>query len=168
MSWICCILRATNITTRAASNKSTLTSFACAAARSRNFLHNSDRIEFGVRDSYQLTFSAEQQDIQRLLGQFGSLAAPAGESSGAGNLIKLRSLVEVARALQNSLSTSEVLTAVVDAALTVTGCERGFLLLQKGEALEVFVARDQDGLALASDDLRVPTSVIQRALNSRR
>jgi len=66
---------------------------------SRHVLHNSDRIEFGVRDSYQLTFSAEQQDIQRLLGQFGSVVASAGEASGAGNLIKLRSLVEVARAV---------------------------------------------------------------------
>ena len=45
---------------------------------SRHVLHNSDRIEFGVRDSYQLTFSAEQQDIQRLLGQFGSVRDPCG------------------------------------------------------------------------------------------
>ena len=48
------------------------------------------------------------------------------------NLTKLRSLVEVARALQNSLSTQEVLTAVVDAALAVTGCERGFLHASQG------------------------------------
>ena len=49
---------------------------------SRHVLHNSDRIEFGVRDSYQLTFSAEQQDIQRLLGQFGSVAAPRAKRPG--------------------------------------------------------------------------------------
>jgi len=76
--------------------------------------------------------------------------------------------MEVARALQNSLSTNEVLTAVVDAALAVTGCERGFLLLRKDPELEVAVARDQDGKALEADDLRVPTSVIRRALHSRR
>ena len=64
---------------------------------------------------------------------------------GANNLAKLRSLVEVARALQNSLSTQEVLTAVVDAALAVTGCERGFLLLRNGAELDVSVARDHDG-----------------------
>jgi sigma-B regulation protein RsbU (phosphoserine phosphatase) len=74
----------------------------------------------------------------------------------------------VARALQNSLSTQEVLTAVVDAALAVTGCERGFLLLRKGDSLEVSVSRDLAGQALDASDLRVPTSVIQRALNSRR
>ncbi len=139
---------------------------------SRHVLHNSDRIEFGVRDSYQLTFSAEQQDIQRLLGQFGSVAIPAGEPSGAANLIKLRSLVEVARALQNSLSTSEVLTAVVDAALAVTGCERGFLLLRpegdKDADLDVSVARDNIGRELQPEELRVPRHLIRQALASRR
>src|SRR5271165_2025230 len=76
--------------------------------------------------------------------------------------------MEVARALQNSLSTQEVLTAVVDAALAVTGCERGFLLLRKVSDLEVAVARDKAGQPLPAEELRVPTSVIQRALHSRR
>src|SRR5262249_50260324 len=78
------------------------------------------------------------------------------------------SLMEVARALQNSLSTQEVLTTVVDAALSVTRCERGFLLLRKGGELEVAVARDAQGKQLPAEDLRVPTSVIQRALRTRR
>ena len=93
----------------------------------RHVLRNSDRIEFGVSDSYQLTFSAEKQDFQRLLGKWGATQPAAGDSGGTSDLVKLRSLVEVARALQNSLSTKEVLTAVVDAALAVTSCERGFL-----------------------------------------
>ena len=76
--------------------------------------------------------------------------------------------MEVARALQNSLSTGEVLTAVVDAALAVTGCERGFLMLRKDEGLEISVARDREGRALEEHDLRVPRAVIQRALHSRR
>ncbi len=62
--------------------------------------------------------------------------------------------MEVARALQNSLSTNEVLTAVVDAALAVTGCERGFLLLRpegdKDADLDVSVARDNAGRELAA------------------
>ncbi len=126
----------------------------------RHVLQNSDRIEFGVRDSYQLTFSVEKQDIQRLLEQFGSSSRSVVEDHGADNLVKLRSLVEVARALQNSLSTKEVLTAVVDAALAVTGCERGFLLLRpegdKNADLDVAVARDSAGGELEADELRVP------------
>ena len=138
----------------------------------RHALHNSDRIEFGVRDSYQLTFSAEKHDIQRLLGQLGALPSRTADATGAGDLIKLRSLVEVARALQNSLSTTEVLTAVVDAALAVTSCERGFLFLRpegdKNADLEVSVARDNTGRELQADELRVPRHLIRKALSSRR
>lgn len=136
----------------------------------RHVLRNSDRIEFGVRDSFQLTFAFDQGEINRILGQLGEASASGSHSNALApnNLAKLRSLVEVARALQNSLSTNEVLTAVVDAALAVTGCERGFLLLRKAGDLEVSVARDNAGKGLEADDLRVPTSVIQRALQSRR
>src|ERR1700722_12398276 len=136
----------------------------------RHVLRNSDRIDFGVRDSFQITFALDHGEINRILGKLGEEVGSGSHSSalGANNLAKLRSLVEVARALQNSLSTQEVLTAVVDAALAVTGCERGFLLLRKDAELEVSVARDNGGKALEAGDLRVPRSVIRRALHSRR
>jgi len=133
---------------------------------SRRVLRNSDRIDLGVRESYQLVFTLERAEINRLLGKFSS-AANSGETASR-NLANLRSLMEVARALQNSLSTEEVLIAVVDAALAVTRCERGFLLLRKLQDLEVAVARDGAGQHLDASDLRVPTSVIRRALQSRR
>jgi len=133
---------------------------------SRRVLRNSDRIDFGVRESYQLTFTLEQGEINRLLEKISSAAQPGDAAQK--NLANLRSLMEVARALQNSLSTEEVLTAVVDAALSVTACERGFLLLRKGQDLEVSVARDGGGRKLDAGDLRVPTSVIRSALQSRR
>jgi serine phosphatase RsbU (regulator of sigma subunit) len=132
----------------------------------RHILRSSDRIDLGVPESYQLTFTLEAGEINRILDQIASGSRVGG--MGDNNLAKLRSLVEVARALQNSLSTHEVLTAVVDAALAVTGCERGFLLLRKGDSLDVSVARDLEGHALDAGDLRVPTAVIQRALNTRR
>jgi sigma-B regulation protein RsbU (phosphoserine phosphatase) len=132
----------------------------------RHVLRNSDRIDLGVRESYQLSFILEAGEINRILDQLSSTSRTGGVE--ANNLAKLRSLMEVARALQNSLSTNEVLTAVVDAALAVTGCERGFLLLRKDSELEVVVARDHDGKPLPAEDLRVPTSVIKRALHSRR
>ncbi len=137
----------------------------------RRVLRNSDLIDFGVRESYQLTFTLEPGQIHRIMDQLSTTSRAAAE--GTTHLGKLRSLMEVARALQNSLSTTEVLTAVVDAALAVTGCERGFLLLRqetprKDGDLEVAVARDKEGKQLPAADLRVPTSVIQRALHSRR
>jgi sigma-B regulation protein RsbU (phosphoserine phosphatase) len=132
----------------------------------RHALHNSDRIDFGVRESYQLTFTLGQGEIHRILDQISSTSRSG--ATNASNLAKLSSLVEVARALQNSLSTQEVLTAVVDAALSVTGCERGFLMLRKDPELEISVARDREGKPLEPGDLRVPRSVIRRALNTRR
>ena len=98
----------------------------------------------------------------------GAARDSAHFARAAGNLSKLRSLVEVARALQSSLSTGDVLAAVVDAALAVTGAERGFLLLANAEQLEVSVARDRRGAPLASTDLKVPRSLILRALRTRR
>lgn len=129
-------------------------------------LANSDRIEFGFQDSYKLIFTLEEDEIHRILDQLSP--SPRSAAPGAGNLAKLRSLVEVARALHSSLSTDDVLTAVVDASLAITGTERGFLLLRNGEDLEVKVARDRHGVPLPKSDLRVPTSLIHRALTRRR
>lgn len=132
----------------------------------RHTLRNSDRIEFGFQDSYRATFSLEEHELHRLLEQIQTQApVPAAPAS---NLGKLRALVEVARALQSALSTEDVLTAVVDAALAVTGSERGFLLLRKHNDLDVAVARDRRGAPLAKDDLKVPMTVINRALRNRR
>ena len=101
------------------------------------------------------------------MDQVSGPASATGITS-ANNLSKLRALVEVARALQSSLSTSDVLAAVVDAALSVTGAERGFLLLRKEDELEVQIARDRRGVPLGEADLGVPRSLINRALRTRR
>jgi sigma-B regulation protein RsbU (phosphoserine phosphatase) len=128
----------------------------------RHLLKDGDRIDFGFPDSYRLAYTLQEDELNQVLGKMSA----AG--SGASNLSKLRSLVEVARALQSSLSTHDVLVAVVDAALSVTGAERGFLLLGKDEQLEVSVARDRRGAPLDTSDLGVPRSLINRALRSRR
>jgi serine phosphatase RsbU (regulator of sigma subunit) len=129
----------------------------------RQRLANGDRIEFGLTESYTLTFTLEEEvEIHRLLGQFQS-SAP-----GSGNLARLRALVEVARTLQTSLSIDDVLSAVVDAALTVTGAERGFLLLSNGDDLDIRVARSRTGAPVPKSDLHVPTRLIRQALNRRR
>src|SRR5208283_1880935 len=55
-----------------------------------------------------------------------------------------------------------------DTALAITGAERGFLLLRRGEALETRVARHKRGHLLKESDLRVPRELIHRALQHRR
>ncbi|MGO9095144.1 MAG: SpoIIE family protein phosphatase [Bryobacteraceae bacterium] len=130
----------------------------------RSKLKSNDQIEFGFPDSYHMVFS---------LGEIPSrtkrekAAAPAAEIAGGANLGKLRAMLELARALQASLSTDEVLVALVDAALAVTGCERGFLLMRRGDELEIRIGRSKTG-PLASTDLRVPASLLMRALKQRK
>jgi serine phosphatase RsbU (regulator of sigma subunit) len=131
----------------------------------RQKLYAADRIEFGFPDSYSLIFTFDDDEIQKLLDQF---SAPKTASAGAGNLAKLRALVEVARALQNSLSTDDVLAAVVDAALAITGFERGFLLLNENGALHVQLARDRHGNQVDKNEIGAPLESIQKALHQRR
>jgi serine phosphatase RsbU (regulator of sigma subunit) len=130
----------------------------------RQKLYAADRIEFGFPDSYSLIFTFDDDEIQKLLDQF---SAPKTASAGAGNLAKLRALVEVARALQNSLSTDDVLAAVVDAALAITGLERGFLLLNENGVLHVQLARDRHGNQVPKTEIGAPLDSIQNALQQR-
>ncbi|HUA58412.1 MAG TPA: SpoIIE family protein phosphatase [Verrucomicrobiae bacterium] len=133
----------------------------------RHALHTSDKIEFGTQDSYQLVFALDGAELKRLLEHL------AGGDSGAhpqigGNLGKLRAILDLARTVQSSFSVDDVLASVVDTALTITGAERGFLLLRRGDKLETHVARHRQGYKLMDSDLRVPREVIHRALQHRR
>src|SRR6266853_4467313 len=136
--------------------------FVNGAKIQRHKLQDSDQIDFGSKDSYQLTFLPPGGQVTRLLENF-----PGSEKSG-GKLSKLKAVMEVARALQTSLSSQDVLTAVVDAALAVTGAERGFLLLRNQDELEMRVARDNTGSQLVDGDLQVPRRLIHKALHQRR
>ena len=136
----------------------------------RKTLENTDRVEFGAQDSYQLLFALDGAELKRLMEQVGGgeqAAVPLGVGS---NLAKLRAILDLARTLQSSFSIDEVLVSVVDTALTITGAERGFLLLRgtPESPLETRVARNKRGQNLRETDLRVPREVIRRALEHRR
>jgi serine phosphatase RsbU (regulator of sigma subunit) len=136
----------------------------------RQALESADRIEFGFPDSYQLVFAWEGAELSRLMDQFAAQdkeATLTGTAPG-GSLARLRAVLEVARTLQTGFALQDVLGAVVDAAMAITGAERGFLLLRQGEDLEARVARGRGGASIDPDDLRVPRRVIRRALDDRR
>ena len=131
----------------------------------RHELAAGDRIEFGVDDSYQVFVGAEPGFSAPLMEKVAAL--PTEKSPG--NLGQLSAVLDVALALQSSLAVDDVLAAAVDAALVATHAERGFLMLtdDQGE-LKIRVARDRDGNILSRDDLRIPRTVIRKALESRR
>ncbi len=133
----------------------------------RQALKSSDRIDFGFEDAYKLTFLYEDDELSRLLQQ---IQTGQGQIPGGANLSKLRAVVEVARTLHNSLAIEEVLAAVVDAAVTVTNTERGFLFLRprKEDGLEVKVSRDQRGQALHGVASLVTAQELEAAIAKRR
>lgn len=134
----------------------------------RQPLHNSDRIELGAQDSYQLIFALDGAELKRLVDQMGASDVPTAAQPMGGNLAKLRAILDLARTLQSSFSVDDVLASVVDTALAITGAERGFLMLRNAAGLETRVARHKRGHHLRDSDLRVPREVLHRALQHRR
>ncbi len=134
----------------------------------RQPLANSDRIDFGAQDSYQLLFMMDGAELRRLMEQVAAPEATPGAPGLGGGLARLRAVLDLARTLQGSFSLEDVLVQVVDTALAVTGSERGFLLLKSDDGLETRVARHRRGHKLPLDELRVPRTVIHRALQHRR
>ena len=134
---------------------------------SRQALQDGDTIECGARDSYKIVFALEGAELRRVMEQIAASEKTPPPGVG-GNLAKLRAILDLARTVQSPFAVDDVLASVVDAALAVTGAERGFLLLRGRDGLETRVARHRDGRPLHETDLRVPREVIRRALDTRR
>jgi phosphoserine phosphatase RsbU/P len=131
----------------------------------RHLLENSDMIEFGVPDSYQVRFSLEGFDFTGLTDD----KEPTTSSSvlAGANLGRLKAVLEIGRTLQTSYSLDDVLNSVLDAALATTGAERGFLFLSDGSSLAMRCARDCRCKNLPEESLKVSRTVLAQALKSR-
>lgn len=128
-------------------------------------LQSGDTVHFGFEDGYRLLFSDGDDRVNRLLNRISAFnSQPVG---AAGQFARLRAVVDVARTLQTSLAAEEVLGAVLETALTLTGADRAFLILRSDDELTVRLGRDGRGRALATDSLALPVDVIARALNER-
>ncbi len=129
-------------------------------------LRAGDLICFGIDDSFEITVGREREVSAPLLKKVASMPQAPDRT---GNLGRLSAVLDVARALESSGTVDDVLEAAVDAALTVTGADRAFLLLKgAGEELEIRAARDKQGAPLEPSELRVPRSSIADALRKRR
>jgi sigma-B regulation protein RsbU (phosphoserine phosphatase) len=132
----------------------------------RHELKPKDQVDFGMADSYKLLFLGEGATIEELVER---VEAPAPAHSGSRELYHLGVLLEVARTLGTGLSLEDVLTAVVDAAIQVTGTERGVLLLaNEAHELQMIVARDSQRGTLRPDQVQVSQSVVKRVAQTRR
>ncbi len=130
-----------------------------------------ERIEFGVPEGYQVQFARTAEELEPLIPRPRKSDTGRVGSAGSTNptLEKLRTVLEAVRSQKSVFSMDDVLRTVVDAAIQVTGAERGFLLLfNERRELAVRTARAKGGKDLPADDLRVPRRLIQKALESRR
>jgi sigma-B regulation protein RsbU (phosphoserine phosphatase) len=129
-------------------------------------LKPSDKIDFGVADSYQVIYVGEGATIEELVGR---IEAPAPQQAGPRELHHLGVLLEVARSLGTGLSLEDVLTVVLDAAIAVTRTERGVLLLaEPGGELETIVARNALRGTLRPEEVQISKGVLKRVATSRR
>ena len=132
----------------------------------RHELKPSDKIDFGVPDSYQLMFVGEGATIEELVER---IEAPAPSAAGPRELHHLGVLLEVARTLGSGLSLEDVLTVVLDAAIAVTRTERGVLLLKNPQGeLETIVARNAQRGTVRPEEVQVSQGIVKRVATSRR
>src|SRR5262245_58950910 len=99
---------------------------------SERVLANGDRIQFGRTSGTEVVF---------LTGEAGALTDRPPQTA-VSDLRQLAALLEGLRALGSGRVLDEVLALVLDAAIEVTGAERGFIMLaNQQEQLEMKLAR---------------------------
>jgi sigma-B regulation protein RsbU (phosphoserine phosphatase) len=135
----------------------------------RRRLCDSDRIRLGGDEENEIQFADAGQKSVAAGQESGSEPAQAPFFNARAELENLAKFLEVNQALKVSLSIDEVLRLIVDAAVEITGAERGALLLRgaRGE-LEFRVARDRDRRTLARDSFSISRTAVDQALKGGR
>lgn len=124
-------------------------------------LQDGDRINLGVSDAYQITFLSSGSGLQNLLEKINKTPA-----SSTPLLQHLNQLLQLAQVLHRTAALEEVLGTLVDAALRISGAERGILFLtDESGRLQNRLVREPNpsaGLEGYSDEL------VQRVMRTRR
>ena len=105
-------------------------------------LRHGDRIQFGRASGTQVVFLVDDQPAPPLSDRHSATAV--------GDIRQLASLLESLRALGSGRVLDEVLALVLDAAIEVTGAERGFIMLanEMTRELEMKLARARGKITL--------------------
>jgi sigma-B regulation protein RsbU (phosphoserine phosphatase) len=129
------------------------------AARHR--LTPGDRIEFPACPGLGIVFDPAP-DASVLLTQMRAV----DRTEGTGELEMLRLFLDFARRLRSARIVGEVLSAMLDCALRLTGAERGLVFLPGADGrLEVAAARSTPG-APPADETTISRSVVREAMES--
>jgi phosphoserine phosphatase RsbU/P len=126
-------------------------------------LKTGDQVSLGVADGYQLAFVAEQVVLPQLLEKMGKVA-----ETPAPQLRHLSLLLQMAQMLHRAPALEEVLTMLVDSAISLADAERGLLfILEEGE-LRLSLARGHNGNYLKSENIEYSRSAVGRVMKSGR
>ncbi len=136
---------------------------------SRQKLRDMDRIRLGSDEEYDIRFETAAQAEEAEGRKRGTTGFPSTPFNARAELKNLAKFLEVNQALKISLSIDEVLRLIVDAAVEITGADRGALLLrnERGE-IEFRAARDRDRRTLSSDRFSISRTAVDQAFHGGR
>ena len=124
-----------------------------------------DRVGFGVEDSFAITICDVSGPEAPLLKKVSNLSRSTGPASTLG---RLAAALDVARTMEAAEGVGVVFEAVVEAALSIAGADRAFLLLRdEGGELVTRLARGSSGEIPPAGDPEVPLPLISDALDRR-
>ncbi len=127
-------------------------------------LKGGDQVSLGVADAYTISFVHQDPELPELLEKLEKV----GESP-APQLQHLALLLQMAHMMLGAPALEEVLTALVDAALSLTGAERGLLFLRdENGKLQYRLGRAQGGAYLPATPEDYSESIVQRVAETGR
>jgi serine phosphatase RsbU (regulator of sigma subunit) len=139
-------------------------------------LQHLDRLLIGGDEDQQIVFLDDT--VERASAIFDSnprltLTPPLQDrdriTSANEELQKLSRYIEVNQAFKFSLTPDDVLLLIVDAAIEITGAERGFLMLRNEAGdLEFKIARDNSRNSLVGNVFEMSRSVVEEAFKQNR
>jgi phosphoserine phosphatase RsbU/P len=130
-------------------------------------LQDGDIVTFGLEDSYEIVFRSSntasgEASIPHLLTRIEHITS---SSESSGGLSKLNRLLEATALLHSQLPLEEVLSHMLDHAVSLTDADRGLLLeADITEALKVKLARRSGALRLPPESMTPSQTAIQLAL----
>lgn len=139
-------------------------------------LQHLDRIRIGGDEDQQIIFlddSVEHAsaifDSSPSLNLSEQINTRSREASANEELQKLSRFIEVNQAFKFSMTPDDVLCLIVDAAIEITGAERGFLMLRNAKGdLEFKVARDRGRNWLVGNEFSMSRSVVEDTFKQNR
>jgi len=135
----------------------------------RAILNDGDLIEFGLEDSYKITFhsSLARHSVESMLTRLGTMSN-ASSTLGSSGLSKLNLLLEATGLLHSALPLDAVLRTMIDHAISITRADRGILLEPDATgALKVRLARGSKGSDLEAASINPSQTALRQAVQQR-